>query len=162
MTFSYTRAHYRYRAAGQAIAALVVGADLLAVDEAGVSVRWPRRLPGDRRPDAELCAEMLVRLGGLTALDRYGFGVLEEKPLILPPGPNMPLALSDYVEADVISADLTVEGFQLWRATWSYAAALMAQPDVWAAVEAIALRLKNHPLGGRETAAIAAASGRPL
>lgn len=141
---------HRYRAAGQAIAAVLVGAPLERVSTNGGSVvEWSTPNPAQTPIDSRIRAQIFVLLTGVGAEQRYSFGVPPGDAVWLMPSADQPDLLRDIEQADALSIELSSLDNSL-QMVWQYAAELVCQDDAWRAIELIAKRLMVGVLNGRE------------
>src|SRR5579864_4134402 len=139
-----------YRAAGQAIAAVLVGAPIEWVSTNGGSVvEWSALNPPQTPIDSRIRAQIFVLLTGVGAEQRYSFGVPPGEVVWLMPRADQPDLLRDIEQADALSIELSSldNGLEM---VWQYAAELVCQDDAWRAIELIAERLMVGLLSGRE------------
>jgi len=148
-----SREHSSFRAAGQAIVAVLHGAPLIQVDVDGVEIAWDD-VPDIDRSRADILADIAVGLGGVAAQNYFGFGV---------PPPDVRASLTfHYFDASQI-ADLAEVAqlvalvdpdaaadvsFQSFRQVFD----LMAGPEVWSAVERLAADLLRRDVPVNELA----------
>jgi hypothetical protein len=135
-----------YRAAGQAVAAILNGVAIVHVDRDGVELA-PHT---GRCHRAETLAEIAIGLAGIAAEDRYRFGTIDP---------------ADFVASWVFDADQLAD-FAIVRAlidtldrrgsddtlflAWRHALDLIADPTVWRMVESVVAALDGGPLGEAE------------
>jgi hypothetical protein len=140
---------HAHRAAGQAIAAVLVGAPIERVSTNGGSVVEWSPLNPPTPIDSRIRAQIFVLLTGVGAEQRYSFGVPPGDAVWLMPSADQPDLLRDIEQADALSIDLSSLDNSL-EMVWQYAAELVCQDDAWCAIELIAERLMVGMLNGRE------------
>jgi hypothetical protein len=138
-----------YRAAGQAIAAVLVGAPIERVSTNGAVVVWSALNPAQTPIDSRIHAQIFLLLTGVGAEQRYSFGVPPGGAVWLMPCADQPDLLRDIEQADALSIELSRLDNSL-EVVWQYAAELVCQDDAWRAIELIAARLMMGLLDGRE------------
>ena len=157
------REHFAFRAAGQAVGAVLVGArtEFVSVED-GAVVDWNEAHPIGVRSTASLLAEILVILTGVGAQRRYSFGVPPGDAVWLMPRADETIAMQDVEHADAVSTLIANPESSGLEFVWRYAAELVCQPDIWQAIETVAEHLIEEPIEGQEIALLcsaAAASG---
>jgi hypothetical protein len=142
--------HRAFRAAGQAVGAVLTGVPIGEVSvENGARVLWGKVSELPARPHLRVLGRILILLMGVGAQQRYSFGVPPEDVVRLMPRTDQPSLMADVEEADSISTELRA-GENGLEMTWRYAAELICHSDVWRAVELIAETLLSGPLSARE------------
>ncbi len=157
----FSREHSAYRAAGQAVAALLHGAPLIQIDVDGVEVGWSDE-PDDRRPRAEILADIAIGLAGVAAEEYFRFGCP-------PPECRSSLTFYSFNESQIadlaevaelvalLDADASADvNFQAFRQAHD----LIAEPNVWSTVECLAVELLRRDVSVQELSAILAAPDR--
>src|SRR5262249_5814999 len=142
-----------YRAAGQAVAALLNGAPIDHVDISGTALRWPE--VRERLSRNELLAEIAVGLAGIAAGDRYRFGG--------------PIACRDLVGSWNFTSG-QVDDFAIVREmvlaldpmdfddvllrTWNQALDLVANDSVWHAIQRVAAAVHRERCSEADVSAL--------
>lgn len=145
------RGQQAYRAAGQAVAAVLVGARVDRVSARdGAVVQWKQRSWSAARSDSEILARILIVLTGVGAQKRYSFGAVPDDSVCLMPRPDDEAGLADIELADALSLYLAAPPGPGLAATWAYAAEPVCQSDVWEAIEAVAEALLVGAIDGGE------------
>lgn len=136
------------RAAGQAVAATIVGAPLIRASIEGVELGRPTS--DVRRPRAEIISDIMIGLAGIAARNRYRFG---------DPGPNIVVVCRifddtdrrDWAEVQGLVRKVDRDGDQdILFFVWRYALDLIAAPDVRSAVDAVARAVQVSPINAAE------------
>jgi hypothetical protein len=111
---------HAHRAAGQAIAAVLVGAPIERVSTNGGSVVEWSPLNPPTPIDSRIRAQIFVLLTGVGAEQRYSFGVPPGDAVWLMPSADQPDLLRDIEQADALSIDLSSLDNSL-EMVWQYA-----------------------------------------
>jgi hypothetical protein len=157
---STQRERRAFRVAGQAVGAILVGAPIDRVSlEEGARILWSKLCHPAARPDDRVLARILITLMGVGAQHRYSFGVPPGDAVWLMPRTDQPELMRDVEDADAASIELTdVDGSGL-DAVWRYAGEIIADDDVWEAVETVAQELLGGQLDARQIAGLCTSRG---
>jgi hypothetical protein len=150
---SISHEHSAFRAAGQAIVALLHGAPLIQVDVEGVEIAWDD-VPDADRPRADILADIAIGLGGVAAQSYFGFGVPPREcrsSLTFHCFNESQIAdLAEVAELVALvdpdaAADISFQSFQQVHE-------LVGEPEVWAAAERLAADLLRRDVPVSELA----------
>ena len=142
------RAH---RAAGRAVAAVLVGAHIESVSiDDGTTIASDEDDAFIGRPNADILAEIFFVLTGVAAQQAYSFGFPPGDSIQLMPRPDDPAGMHDVEVADELSLELAEADCPGLAIVWRYAAELVCQSDIWAAIEAVANALSDRSLDHAE------------
>ena len=159
-----------HRGAGQAVAAVLIGAPLARASvEAGAIVSWRDRQHLSARRDRQALALMFVTLMGVAAMQRYSFGVPLGNAIYLLPHSEDKISADDLDQVAMVSLRLQEPAFAAMAVIRQYVSELVLQPDIWNAMEMVANRLVAGALTGEHVARLCSdrirrpsGSGRPL
>jgi hypothetical protein len=157
--------HDEFRAAGQALASLLLGVSIEEVTRTGVVLDQMGGSASDGQPRSEtasLQAEITVDLGGIVAVDHYEFGRPEPGDISLVVSFNFnETQLADWIRVRHLASRIDpVDGLDAWFGAWDYLQGLFGEPDVAAAIDALALALTDGPLDELGVATIAAQAAK--
>ncbi len=135
------------RAAGRAVAAVLVGAHIESVSiDDGITIATEADDASIKRSDADILAEIFFVLTGVAAQQAYSFGFPPGDSIQLMPRPDDPAGMHDVEVADELSLELAEADCPGLAIVWRYAAELVCQSDIWAAIEAVANALADRSL----------------
>jgi hypothetical protein len=139
----------RFRAAGQAIAALWHDIPVTEVGIAGVEIDWPK--PRSRYCSrADVLIDVAIGLAGIAAVCAYRFGRLDSYEDVCTWGFGAG-ELEDFAEVRALIEEIDPEDtHDLLRSSWSEALAFLNRPAVWQAIEIVASALRAGTLTQRE------------
>jgi hypothetical protein len=133
-----------YRAAGQAVAAYLYGAEIVDVTRGGITLFWDHRTP--RRN--ELAIELVVGLAGVAAMSRYRFGSPGRSDAVVVSWRFDETERDDFGIAHALDEDLVALGHEdVFFQAWQQALEVVDIPVVWEAIERIAPHLETATLG---------------
>ena len=145
-----------YRAAAQAVGAVLIGAPL---SSASIETEAVIADPGNgSRPcasDRHILGHIFVLVMGVGAVQRYSFGAS-----LLEPHPQDSMSADDLDQVAETSLRLERTDYAAVEMILRYVSELIMQPDVWGAVERIAHNLLEGPLRGSRVALLCTEQGR--
>ena len=152
-----------YRAAGQAIVALLHGAPVIQIGIDGVEIGWDD-VPDAQRPRAEILADIAIGLGGVAAEDRFGFGCAPaETRTSLTFYDFNPSQLADLAEVNALVAVIDHDGSDdIYFQAFQQAIEFTAEGHVWEAIERLANILVERDVDACELDTIFCEPGRAL
>lgn len=142
-----------YRAAGQAIAALMNGAPIAHLNIDGIEIDWPARPTGER-DRAELLADVAIGLAGIAAESRLRFGRITSADWVVS---NLftSAQIEDFAEIHALVAEIDPLGTQdVFLQAWRQSVDLVADQASWNVVEALALALQHGEISASDVSRI--------
>ena len=140
-----------YRAAGQAVAAMLHGSPVQRIGVEGVDMAWGDE-PDYERSRADLLADIAIGLAGVAAVSAYGFGSLSrEDRSTLVFHSFYDSQVDDLAEVmklvEIIDPDA---GRDVYFQSFQQAFDLIAEPLAWAAIETLAAAIQEREVSVRE------------